>query len=223
MRLPSSFFISDTDTDVGKTVVAAVLMMGLDATYWKPVQSGCIDGSDREWVQRTSGLPSERFAGEVYRLSLPLSPHAAAAHDGVAIDLEAITPPAVAPGRSLIVEGAGGLLVPLNDDALMIDLVDRLGLPVLLVARSGLGTLNHTLLSLEALVRRRLGVVGVGRLQRHGHEALAGDVPGHVGAGQRQLLPSGHGRGHPRAAQLLQRRDHRVRDEREGGLAGDVA
>ena len=65
MRLPSSFFISGTDTDVGKTVVAAVLMMGLDATYWKPVQSGCIDGSDREWVQHTSGLPSERFAGDL--------------------------------------------------------------------------------------------------------------------------------------------------------------
>ncbi len=182
MRLPSSFFISGTDTDVGKTVVAAVLMMGLDATYWKPVQSGCIDGSDREWVQRTSGLPSERFAGEVYRLSLPLSPHAAAAHDGVAIDLEAITPPAVAPGRSLIVEGAGGLLVPLNDDALMIDLVDRLGLPVLLVARSGLGTLNHTLLSLEALERRRLGVVGVvmnGRRDRGNRKAIEryGGVP----------------------------------------------
>mgnify|MGYP001372119259 CR=1 FL=1 len=182
MRLPSSLFISGTDTGVGKTVVAAVLMTGLDAIYWKPVQSGCIDGSDREWVQLKSGLPPERFAAEAYRLSLPLSPHAAAAHDGVAIDLEAITPPAVAPGRALIVEGAGGLLVPLNDDSLMIDLAVRLGLPVLLVARSGLGTLNHTLLSLEALERRRLGVVGVvmnGPRNRSNREAIEryGGVP----------------------------------------------
>lgn len=157
---PPALFISGTDTDVGKTVVSALVTLGLGARYWKPVQSGIVDGWDRERVQAWTGLPTDHFLPETYALREPLSPHAAAAIDGVTIDLDAFEPPP-ADGRPLVVEGAGGLLVPLNDKALVIDLIARLGLPVLLVVRSGLGTINHTLLSLEALRSRQLPILGV--------------------------------------------------------------
>lgn len=155
-QLPPRFFVTGTDTGVGKTLVSAVLMAGSEAIYWKPVQSG--EPGDTEWVRQVTGLPAGRFAPETYRFPHPLSPHAAAALAGVQIELEAFCPP---PATRLIVEGAGGVQVPLNDRHLMVDLMVRLGLPVLLVARSGLGTINHTLLSLEALRRRRLEVLGV--------------------------------------------------------------
>ncbi|MBM3279107.1 MAG: dethiobiotin synthase [Candidatus Handelsmanbacteria bacterium] len=155
-RLPPRFFVTGTDTGVGKTLVCAVLMSGLEAVYWKPVQSG--EPGDTEWVQGATGLPAARFAPETYRFRLPRSPHEAAARQGVEIELDAFCPPRAA---RLIAEGAGGVLVPLNDRQLMVDLMTHLGLPVLLVARSGLGTLNHTLLSLEALRGRGLEVLGV--------------------------------------------------------------
>jgi dethiobiotin synthase len=155
-ELPPRFFVTGTDTGVGKTLVCAVLMSGLEAVYWKPVQSG--EPGDTEWVRQATGLPARRFAPETYRFRLPRSPHEAAARAGVGIELGAFNPPPVA---RLIAEGAGGVLVPLNDRHLMVDLMAWLGLPVLLVARSDLGTLNHTLLSLEALRRRGLQVVGV--------------------------------------------------------------
>jgi dethiobiotin synthase len=155
-ELPPKIFVTGTDTGVGKTLVCAVLMSGLEAVYWKPVQSG--EPGDTEWVQRATGLPAGRFAPEAYRFPLPRSPHEAAAREGVRIELGAFSPP---PAARLIAEGAGGVLVPLNDRHLMVDLMVQLGLPVLLVARSGLGTLNHTLLSLEALRGRGLQVLGV--------------------------------------------------------------
>ncbi len=160
LSFPPTFFVSGTDTDVGKTVVSALVTLGLGARYWKPVQSGTLEGWDRERVQAWTGLPDDHFRPETYALREPLSPHAAAALDGVRIDLDAfVLPPS--DGRPLVVEGAGGLLVPLNEEALVIDLIDRLQLPVLLVARSGLGTINHTLLSLAALRSRQLPILGV--------------------------------------------------------------
>ncbi len=176
-ELPPKFFVTGTDTGVGKTLVSAVLMSGLSAVYWKPVQSG--EPGDTEWVRQATGLPAERFAPETYRLQQPLSPHAAAASAGVQIDLGTFQPPVA---ERLIAEGAGGVLVPLNDRQLMIDLMAKLGLPVLLVARSSLGTINHTLLSLEALRRRNLEVVGVvvnGPRNPANEEAIAryGQVP----------------------------------------------
>lgn len=157
---PQRFFITGTDTGVGKTLVAAILMAGLAAEYWKPVQSGMKEGSDTEMVRRLTGLPAARFWPESYCLAEPLSPHAAAALAGVNIDLDRCRLPAAA-GSRLLVEGAGGVMVPLNGEECMVDLMRRLALPILLVARSGLGTINHTLLSLAALRAAGLAVFGV--------------------------------------------------------------
>ena len=152
-------FVTGTDTGVGKTVVAAWLMRALDGEYWKPVQAGLAGESDSDVVRRLTGYGAERFHESVYRLTAPLSPHTAAAIDGVTIELDRFRLPAGE--RALVVEGVGGLLVPLNAGAFVADLIARLGLPVVVVARAGLGTINHTLLSLEALRARGLAVAGV--------------------------------------------------------------
>jgi dethiobiotin synthetase len=160
--------IAGTDTDVGKTIVSALVVQGLGAHYWKPVQSGLADGSDRARVQQLLGLPVERLLPEAYRFQAPVSPHWAARMEGVRIDPAALALPAVE--GALVVECAGGLMVPLCDNAgpgaegaplLQIDQLVVWGLPVLLVARSGLGTLNHTLLSLDALRHRAIPVLGL--------------------------------------------------------------
>jgi len=151
--------VCGTDTDVGKTVVSALLVQGLGAHYWKPVQSGLEGGGDTGRVQQLLGLPPERVWPEAYRLTAPVSPHWAAERDGLTIDPARLALPAW--DGPLVVETAGGLLVPLRRDWLQIDQIAAWGLPVLLVARSGLGTLNHTLLSLEALERRSIPVLGL--------------------------------------------------------------
>ena len=155
--------IAGTDTDVGKTVVSALVVQGLGAKYWKPVQSGLAEGSDSARVRELLHLPAERILPEAYRLRAPVSPHWAAEQDGVVIDPAALALPAVE--GPLVVECAGGLLVPLRregrEGALQIDQIARWALPVLLVARSGLGTINHTLLSLEALRQRSIPVLGL--------------------------------------------------------------
>ncbi|MCP9797822.1 dethiobiotin synthase [Cyanobium sp. Lug-B] len=151
--------VCGTDTDVGKTVVSALLVEGLGATYWKPVQSGLEGGGDTGRVQQLLGLPPERVWPEAYRLTAPVSPHWAAERDGVSIDPARLALPAG--DGPLVVETAGGLLVPLRRNWLQIEQIAVWGLPVLLVARSGLGTLNHTLLSLEALSRRSIPVLGL--------------------------------------------------------------
>jgi dethiobiotin synthetase len=151
--------VCGTDTDVGKTVVSALLVQGLGATYWKPVQSGLEGGGDTGRVQQLLGLPPERVWPEAYRLTAPVSPHWAAERDGVSIDPARLALPAG--DGPLVVETAGGLLVPLRRNWLQIEQIAAWGLPVLLVARSGLGTLNHTLLSLEALQRRSIPVLGL--------------------------------------------------------------
>ena len=151
--------VCGTDTDVGKTVVSALLVEGLGARYWKPVQSGVEGGGDRDRVAALLDLPAERIVPEAYRLAAPVSPHWAAEREGVVIESERLAlPPGDGP---LVVECAGGLLVPLRRDWLQIEQIVHWSLPVLLVARSGLGTLNHTLLSLEALRHRRIPVLGL--------------------------------------------------------------
>lgn len=160
MGWPEQIFITGTDTGIGKTVVSAIFTAGLGATYWKPVQSGLKDDTDTQFVRRVTDLPDHRFAEERFRLTEPLSPHASAAIDGVSISLEDFTIPRYET-KHLVVEGAGGLLVPLNDRDMIIDLISHLGLPVLLVVRSELGTLNHTFLSLEALRSRGIPIIGV--------------------------------------------------------------
>ncbi|WP_216918988.1 dethiobiotin synthase [Synechococcus sp. CCAP 1479/9] len=151
--------VCGSDTDVGKTVVSALLVQGLGAHYWKPVQSGLEGGGDTGRVQQLLGLPPERVLPEAYRLTAPVSPHWAAERDGISIDPARLALPAW--DGPLVVETAGGLLVPLRRNWLQIEQIAVWGLPVLLVARSGLGTLNHTLLSLEALSRRSIPVLGL--------------------------------------------------------------
>ncbi|MEA5442948.1 dethiobiotin synthase [Cyanobium gracile] len=159
MNTPVQLVVCGTDTDVGKTVVSALLVQGLGAQYWKPVQSGMEGGGDTGRVLQLLGLPPERVWPEAYRLTAPVSPHWAAERDGLSLDPARLgLPPWDGP---LVVETAGGLLVPLRRNWLQIDQIAVWGLPVLLVARSGLGTLNHTLLSLEALERRSIPVLGL--------------------------------------------------------------
>ncbi|MFG1480080.1 dethiobiotin synthase [Xanthobacter sp. V4C-4] len=153
--------VTGTDTGIGKTVFSAGLAAFLGARYWKPVQSGLEEETDTQAVARLAGLAPGDVLAEAYRLRTPASPHLAAAIDGVRIDPARLAPPSDDPGRPLVIEGAGGLMVPLADDLLFIDVFARWGLPVVLCARSGLGTINHTLLSLEALRRRSVPVRGV--------------------------------------------------------------
>jgi len=160
-EFPKSFFITGTDTGVGKTLVSAILMAGLWAAYWKPIQSGTKGITDTDWLRNATGLPDFCFMPEAYRLSKPLSPHAAAPADGIRIKLDAVCLPQAIPQSHLIVEGAGGVMAPVNDHQYMVDLIKHLNLPVLLVARSTLGTINHALLSLECLRSKGLEVIGV--------------------------------------------------------------
>ena len=158
--LPKRFFVTGTDTGIGKTLVSAMLMSSLDATYWKPIQAGLDEETDTEFVKRVSEAPENRIIQERYRLETPMSPHGAADIDRVEISLDDFSLPDHS-SEHLIVEGAGGLWVPINWKESILDLIIRLELPVLLVARSELGTLNHTLLSLEALRNRNIDVFGV--------------------------------------------------------------
>ncbi|RAZ73059.1 dethiobiotin synthase [Mesorhizobium atlanticum] len=151
--------ITGTDTGIGKTVFSAGLAGLLDGFYWKPVQSGLDEETDSEIVARLSGLPAGRVLPEVYRLSMPLSPHRSAEIDGVAIEAAKLSLPDL-PGP-LIIEGAGGLMVPLNRQTKFIDIFTQWQLPVILCARTALGTINHTLLSIEALRARSIPLVGV--------------------------------------------------------------
>jgi dethiobiotin synthetase len=152
------FVVTGTDTGVGKTVVAAGLGGHFRADYWKPIQAGLDEESDSDAVRRlTEGRA--RVLPEGWRLTTPCSPHEAARIDGVRIDPAALALPAG--DGPLIVEGAGGVLVPVNEQALMIDLFAAWGLPAVLVARTALGTINHSLLSLEALHARGIAVTGV--------------------------------------------------------------
>lgn len=154
--------ITATDTDVGKTVFAAMLTLALGGVYWKPIQSGTADGTDTETVQRLTALPEQHFRPERYRLSQPLSPHRAAELDGIEIDPGRLEPPIdLAPGRALIIEGAGGVLVPVTRTLLQIELFARWQAPVIICARTRLGTINHTLLTIEALHRRGLPICGI--------------------------------------------------------------
>lgn len=151
--------VTGTDTDVGKTVFAAALAGALDGHYWKPVQAGLDDGSDSARVAALSGLTATHILPEAYRLTTPCSPHRAAEIDGVTIDPDRLIPPQVE--GPLVIEGAGGVLVPVTRDLLYADLFARWRLPVVLVARTALGTINHSLLSIEALRSRGIAILGV--------------------------------------------------------------
>lgn len=153
------FVVTGTDTGIGKTVFAAGLAGVLGAHYWKPIQAGLDPEGDKETVARLSGLPAANILPEAYRLTTPASPHLAARIDGVEISLARLALPPVA--GPLVVEGAGGLLVPVSETLLMADLFAHWSLPVILCARTGLGTINHSLLSIEALRSRGMPIAGI--------------------------------------------------------------
>ena len=150
--------VTGTDTDIGKTVFAAGLTAALGARYWKPVQAGLADGSDAASVA-TLGVPADRVLPEAYRLTTPCSPHLAAEIDRVTIDPDRLALPEV--DGPLVVEGAGGVMVPVTRDLIFADLFARWNKPVVLVARTGLGTINHSLLSIEALRSRAVPMLGI--------------------------------------------------------------
>ncbi|RWK23277.1 dethiobiotin synthase, partial [Mesorhizobium sp.] len=151
--------VTGTDTGIGKTVFSAGLAGLLDGFYWKPVQSGLNEETDSEVVARLSGLPDGRVLPEVYRLTMPLSPHRSAEIDGVAIEADDLSFPVLP--TPLVIEGAGGLMVPLNRQTRFIDIFEQWRLPVILCARTALGTINHTLLSIEALRARSIPLIGI--------------------------------------------------------------
>ena len=171
--------VTGTDTGIGKTVFSAALTHALGASYWKPVQSGLDEETDSETVQRLGRLPSNRILPETYRLATPASPHLSAAIDGVELHPDMLNPPPVA--GPLVIEGAGGLLVPLTRRTVFADVFARWRYPAILCARTALGTINHTLLSLEAMRRRGipiLGIVFIGDEQPDSQSVIAeiGDV-----------------------------------------------
>ncbi|OKO68917.1 dethiobiotin synthetase [Bradyrhizobium sp. NAS80.1] len=153
------FVVTGTDTGIGKTVFSAALTDALNACYWKPIQSGLDGETDSEMVIRLVGIPAHRIIPEQWRLTAPLSPHLSAAIDKVRLESAMLQPPDVS--QPLVIEGAGGLLVPLATDTLFADVFARWQLPVILCARTALGTINHTLLSLEAMRSRQIPVHGV--------------------------------------------------------------
>ncbi|MBW8842849.1 MAG: ATP-dependent dethiobiotin synthetase BioD [Sphingomonadales bacterium] len=155
----TTIVVTATGTDIGKTVFAAALTAALDGCYWKPVQAGLDDGSDLERVGRYSGLPAERLLPEAYRLTTPCSPHRAAEIDGVTIDVDALDPPRC--GRPLVIEGAGGVLVPFTRQATFADVMARWQFPVVLIAATSLGTISHSLAAIEALRARNVDIRGI--------------------------------------------------------------
>jgi len=150
------FVVTGTDTGIGKTVFAAALTGAIGGVYWKPIQAGLEEETDRELVARLSGCP---VLPEAYRLKLPASPHRAAAAEGIAIDEAVLRLPET--DAPLVVEGAGGLLVPLTENTLFVDMFARWAMPLILCARTSLGTINHTLMSLEAIRARRIPLLGI--------------------------------------------------------------
>lgn len=186
--MPEGFFITGTDTNVGKTVLSSLLCVALKGVYWKPIQTGASEGTDRATVTASAGLGPDDVFDEAYIFDDPVSPHLTAQRAGCEISLEKISLPASRNGSPLIVEGAGGVMVPINAQQFMIDLMRHLALPAVLAARSTLGTINHTLLSLRCLEGsgiRVTGVVLIGpenpenrqAIERYGKAQVIGQIP----------------------------------------------
>jgi dethiobiotin synthase len=158
-------FVTGTDTGIGKTVVSASLVCALrereKVCYWKPIQTGIEEDNDTETVKNLANCAVEEIFDTGFRLEKPLSPHLSARLSNVEITIEKVLSFIEADERFWIVEGAGGVFVPLGENELMIDLIKALSLPVLIVARSGLGTINHTVLTIEALRNKNLEIDGV--------------------------------------------------------------
>ena len=153
------FIICGTDTDIGKTLISSFFVKGLNSFYWKPIQSGIELQTDSQTVEKLAQVSKEKIIKEAYVFTKPLSPHWAAEIDQKIINFDKLRLPKVQ--DSLIVETAGGLMVPITRNFLQIDQIKQWNLPVILVCKSSLGTLNHTLLSIEALKRRNIEILGL--------------------------------------------------------------
>ena len=184
----NGFFITGTDTGVGKTVLSALLVAALDGVYWKPVQTGAIEGTDRNAVRLWAVPLEEQLLPERYCFDSPVSPHLAAREAGVRIALDSFEFPEAPANRTWIVEGAGGAMAPLNEHDLMLDLMSQLELPIVVAARTALGTINHTLLTLAALRDAHLSVRGVvligaenaenrRAIEHYGNVRVVGNIP----------------------------------------------
>jgi dethiobiotin synthetase len=153
------YIIAGISTEIGKTFISSILTEALEADYWKPVQSGALDFTDTDTVKSLISNSKTVFHPETYRLTEPMSPHAAAAIDGVEISLSNFVLPETK--NNLIIELAGGIMVPLNDCETNVDLIKKLNLPVILVSKNYLGSINHTLLSVEILKMNKIQVKGL--------------------------------------------------------------
>ena len=151
-------FITGIGTDVGKTITSAIVTQALEADYWKPIQAGDLDNSDSHKIQNYISNDKTVVHENSYKLRTPASPHLAAALDGITINLKQITEPKTK--NNLVIEGAGGVLVPLNDTDCIIDLIQK-EYKVIVVSRHYLGSINHTLLTIEALKNRKIAVTGI--------------------------------------------------------------
>jgi dethiobiotin synthetase len=157
--MKQTYFITGIGTEVGKTVASAIVTQALEADYWKPLQAGDLHQSDSMKVQSLIDNDSSIFHPEAYRLNHPMSPHAAAERDGVEIDISLFEIPKT--DNHLVIEGAGGLLVPLNKKDTILDLIANLKCKVILVSRHYLGSINHTLMSIELLKQRNISIKGI--------------------------------------------------------------
>lgn len=154
-----TFFITGIGTGIGKTVVSAILAEKLKADYWKPIQSGDLEISDSLFIKHLVTNTKTVIHPERYRLGQPLSPHLSAKLDGVRISIDEIQLPQTA--NTLIIEGAGGLMVPLNEEHLILDLIKKLGTKVIVISQNYLGSINHTLLTLELLKAHHIAIEGI--------------------------------------------------------------
>src|SRR6202140_824499 len=188
LRVRHHFFITGTDAGVGKTTLAALLCAALDAGYWKPIQTGTLEGRDPGTGMGLAGMGTDRTIDEIYKFVPPVAPDLAARWAGTEIDLARINLPASFNNDWVVIEGVGGVLVPINQKQFMLDLMVKFKLPVILAARSGVGTVNHTLLTLAALHAAELpvhGVVLIGdqnrenreTIERFGHVRVIGEIP----------------------------------------------
>jgi dethiobiotin synthetase len=159
--MKEDLFVTGTDTNIGKTVLCALLVAALDAIYWKPIQTGVSEGTDRESVMRWAEVTEDNTLPECYRFDPPVSPHLAAEAAGVTIDLAGIRRPHTDLGRHLVVEGAGGVLVPVNDSQSILDLICQLAMPAVVACRTAVGTINHTTMTVHELRNAGASVKGV--------------------------------------------------------------
>ena len=155
----NGFFITGTDTGVGKTFFCSILMSKYNFDYWKPVQTGKFIENDTLYIKENSGVKKNRFHKPIYTFKKPLWPHLESSYERISINIKRIKKPKS--NKPLIIEGAGGILVPLNKKDLIIDLIKKFKLPVIVVSKSILGTINHTLMTLEILKKNKIKVFGV--------------------------------------------------------------